>query len=115
MKDVTKAIKYLLKPSGVFIFEVHYIGSLIDEVQYDMIYHEHIYYYSHLLCRSLSEFELEIFDVKEIKIHGGSMRYYVRNFGELKDNKISSNLINLQKSEYKKGYDKKSIINYAKK
>ena len=116
MKDVTKAIKYLLKPSGVFIFEVHYIGSLIDEVQYDMIYHEHIYYYSLLtLQKFLSEFELEIFDVKEIKIHGGSMRYYVRNFGELKDNKISSNLINLQKSEYKKGYDKKStFINYAK-
>ena len=63
----------MLKPSGVFIFEVHYIGSLIDEVQYDMIYHEHIYYYSLLtLQKFLSEFELEIFDVKEIKIHGGS-------------------------------------------
>ena len=116
MKDVTRAIKLLLKPAGVFIFEVHYIGSLIDEVQYDMIYHEHIYYYSLLtLKKFFSEFSLEIFNIKSIPIHGGSMRYYVRHMGKLKDKKISLKLINLEKNEYEKGYDKKStFLNYAK-
>lgn len=116
MKDVTKAIKLLLKPSGVFIFEVHYIGSLIDEVQYDMVYHEHIYYYSLLtLQKFFAEFSLEIFNIKPIPIHGGSMRYYVKHSGELKDKKISLKLINLQKKEYEKGYDQKeTFLNYAK-
>lgn len=116
MKDVTRAIKLLLKPSGVFIFEVHYLGSLIDEVQYDMIYHEHIYYYSLLtLQKFFLEFDLEIFNIKPIPIHGGSMRYYVRHSGKLKDKKISLKLINLEKLEYQKGYHKKStFINYAK-
>ena len=31
---------------GVFVFEVHYLGKVIDGMQYDMIYHEHLYYYS---------------------------------------------------------------------
>lgn len=117
MKDVTKAIKLLLKPDGVFIFEVHYIGSLIEEVQYDMIYHEHIYYYSLLtLQKFFKQFSLEVFNIKPIPIHGGSMRYYVRNLDISKNKKLSENVINLQKKEYEKGYDKKiTFINYSKK
>lgn len=117
MHDITRAIKLLLKPNGVFIFEVHYIGSLIDEVQYDMIYHEHIYYYSLItLQKFFSKFDFEIFNIKPIPIHGGSMRYYVRNIGKLIDKKISLKLLNLQKNEYSKGYNQKStFIDYAKK
>lgn len=116
MHDITRAIKNLLKPSGVFIFEVHYIGSLIDEVQYDMIYHEHIYYYSLItLQKFFSRFELEIFNIKSIPIHGGSKRYYVRKINKLKNEKISLKVINLQKNELQKGYNfKKTFINYAK-
>ena len=115
MHDITRAIKELLKPDGVFIFEVHYIGSLIDEVQYDMIYHEHIYYYSLItLQKFFAKFKLEIFNIKPIPIHGGSMRYYVRNEGKLTNKKISLKMLNLQKNEYVKGYDKKStFLNYA--
>ncbi len=116
MHDVTKAIKILLKDDGVFIFEVHYIGSLIDEVQYDMIYHEHIYYYSLITLQKFFEkFKLEIFDIKRIPIHGGSMRYYVKNKGKLLDKKTSLKITNLQKSEYQKGYNiSNTFLNYAK-
>ena len=116
MHDITKAIKNLLKPSGVFIFEVHYIGSLIDEVQYDMIYHEHIYYYSLItLQKFFSRFDLEIFNIKSIPIHGGSMRYYVRKIDKQKNEKISLKVINLQKNELQKGYNvKETFLNYAK-
>ena len=115
MHDITRAIKLLLKEDGVFIFEVHYIGSLIDEVQYDMIYHEHIYYYSLItLQKFFKKFDLEIFDIKQIAIHGGSMRYYVRNKGKLIDKETSLKIINLQKSEYQKGYNiSKTFLNYA--
>tara|TARA_B100000212_G_scaffold119733_1_gene89534 strand:+ start:23696 stop:25006 length:1311 start_codon:yes stop_codon:yes gene_type:complete len=116
MHDVTNAIKLLLKDDGIFIFEVHYIGSLIDEVQYDMIYHEHIYYYSLITLQKFFEkFDLEIFDIKPIPIHGGSMRYYVRNKGKLINKKTSLKIINLQKTEYHKGYDNsKTFLNYAR-
>jgi len=116
MHDITKAIKKLLKPNGVFIFEVHYIGSLIDEVQYDMIYHEHIYYYSLItLQKFFSKFDLEIFNIKPIPIHGGSMRYYVRKKNNQKNEKISLKVLNLQKNELEKGYNvKETFLNYAK-
>ena len=46
IKGTTIAIKNALSDEGVFVFEVHYLGKIIDEMQYDMIYHEHLYYYS---------------------------------------------------------------------
>ena len=81
-----------------------------------MIYHEHIYYYSLLtLKKFFSEFSLEIFNIKPIPIHGGSMRYYIRHTGKLENKKISLKLINLEKQEFEKGYNKKStFLNYAK-
>lgn len=44
---VTRGIKQVLaSDDGVFIFEVHYLGKVLNGYQYDMIYHEHLYYYS---------------------------------------------------------------------
>lgn len=117
MQDITRGVKELLAPKGVFIFEVHYIGSLINEVQYDMIYHEHLYYYSLLALQNFfSKFELEIFNVKAIPIHGGSMRYYVRHLGQLNDRPISFNVLNLKKVEYASGYSSSAVFKrYAEK
>jgi len=113
--DVTKGINKLLAKDGVFIFEVHYIGSLINELQYDMIYHEHLYYYSLLaLEKYFSRFDMEVFDIKPIPIHAGSMRYYVRKKGELKQIALSNDVINLKKQEIASGYDKEAAyLNYA--
>jgi methylation protein EvaC len=46
MHDVMKGVQTLLKPDGYLAFEVHYLGTLIEEMHYDMIYHEHLSYYS---------------------------------------------------------------------
>ena len=46
INGVTAAINKILKDDGVFVFEVHYLGKIIQDLQYDMIYHEHLYYYS---------------------------------------------------------------------
>lgn len=82
MTDVIKGVKALLKDDGVLIVEVHYVDTLIKEMQYDMIYHEHLNYYSMTsLSNFFRHFGMEIFDIRKIPIHAGSIRYYMRNIG----------------------------------
>lgn len=106
MHDVIRGVKTLLKKDGYLAFEVHYLGSLLKEKQYDMIYHEHQYYYSLLTLQNFfTQFDMEIFDVKQIAIRGGSILYYVQN---KKDGRrtISNNVKKLVKEEQTLGYDK---------
>jgi C-methyltransferase C-terminal domain/Methyltransferase domain/Putative zinc binding domain len=74
---VVDAITDLLADDGIFVSESHYLLPLIETVQYDTIYHEHLRYY-HLgaLNRLLRSHDLEIFRVKPIPTHGGSIRVY---------------------------------------
>ena len=60
-----QAVAQVLKRDGVFIFEVHYLGRVIDEMQYDMIYHEHLYYYSLLsTIKHFEKYNMIVFDIK---------------------------------------------------
>ena len=80
IKDVVKGIKHVLKPGGDFIFEVHYLKSLIEEHQWDNIYHEHIYYYSLTAIHNMfAEYNMTIVDFEEIPIHAGSIRVTITN------------------------------------
>jgi SAM-dependent methyltransferase len=74
---VVAAITDLLAPDGLFISESHYLLALVETVQYDTIYHEHLRYY-HLgsLIRLLAEHGLEVFKVERIPTHGGSVRVF---------------------------------------
>src|SRR6201746_629050 len=75
IQGTTRAVAEALRPDGVFAFEVHYLGKVIDELQYDMIYHEHLYYYSLLsVMNQLPRYHMVVFDIKPIPIHGGSIR-----------------------------------------
>ncbi len=77
VNQVLKNILSLLKPDGVFISESHYLYSLIETVQYDTIYHEHLRYYSLTSLKYLlNSHGLEIFHAKQIPTHGGSIRVY---------------------------------------
>lgn len=79
MRDIMRGISLLLSDKGILTFEVHYLGKLIEKLQYDMIYHEHQYYYSlHTLTNFLQQFNLKIYDVKETSIHSGSIRIYAQ-------------------------------------
>ncbi len=115
MRGLTRGIEKLLGVDGVFVFEVHYIRNLLEEFQYDMIYHEHLFYYSLLaLDNFLKSFGLEVFDVKPIPIHAGSMRYYVRRIGKLKKENISPAVLKLRKQELESKYDKvETYLDYA--
>ena len=73
----------MLDQDGVFITECHYLGALVDTLQYDTIYHEHLMYYSlHSLKHLLEKHGLEIFHAKEIPTHGGSIRAFVSRKGK---------------------------------
>lgn len=69
------AVTSLLADDGLFIFEVHYQGDLLELVQFDTVYHEHISYYSLTsLSQLMSRHGLRIVDVNRIPIHAGSIR-----------------------------------------
>lgn len=81
--DVVDGIIELLGPRGVFVSESHYLLDLVETIQYDTIYHEHLRYYSLVsLARLLQEHGLEVFHVKRIPTHGGSIRVYAARKGE---------------------------------
>ncbi|MBF0284276.1 MAG: class I SAM-dependent methyltransferase [Magnetococcales bacterium] len=73
--DVVKGALKLLDKDGLFITESHYLMPLLDTVQYDTIYHEHLRYYSLTSLSYLLELhDLEVVHAKEIPSHGGSIR-----------------------------------------
>lgn len=106
MHDVLKGIKLLLKKDGVLTFQVHYLGSLVKETQYDMIYHEHQYYYSLLTLQNFfSQYNMEIFNIKFVDLHGGSIMYCVqdKNYG---NNTVSKKVLKLANKEKTQGLNK---------
>src|SRR5262249_33754456 len=72
----------MLKPSGAFISESHYLIGLLDTLQYDTVYHEHLRYYSVTSLKYLLEMhDLEVFHARPIPSHGGSIRVYAARRG----------------------------------
>lgn len=86
MKDihtVIEGVKHLLDTKGVFVSESHYLLDLVETLQYDTIYHEHLRYYSlHALVSLFERHGLEIIRVKRIPTHGGSIRVYACRKGD---------------------------------
>jgi len=101
---LVRAVEMLLADKGVFIFEAPYLVTLIDNLEYDTIYHEHLSYLSvKPLTRLFDIFGMELFDVREVSIHGGSLRYFAGRKG---DYPVSDNVARLVKLEDSKGlYD----------
>ncbi len=105
INDFVKGLKILLKPHGVITMEFPHIMCLIEENQFDTIYHEHFSYFScYSVVRILEEHELRLFDVEEIPTHGGSLRIYAcHNTDSSKS--VSSRVKDLQKKEISAGVD----------
>jgi SAM-dependent methyltransferase len=82
---IVDAIVDMLRPDGVFISESHYLIGLLDTLQYDTIYHEHLRYYSLASLKHLLEMHgLEVFHARPIPSHGGSIRVYAARRGTQK-------------------------------
>jgi hypothetical protein len=107
IQGTTRAVAEALHPDGIFAFEVHYLGKVIDELQYDMIYHEHLYYYSLLsVINHLARYDMMVFDVKPISIHAGSMRFYACKKGSKHAGSISPAVKALEAEERARGFDR---------
>jgi SAM-dependent methyltransferase len=77
LNDFVEGLKILLKPDGVLTLEFPHLLRLIELNEFDTIYHEHFSYFS-LICtqKILASHGLRIFDVEELKSHGGSLRIF---------------------------------------
>lgn len=80
--EVVRSINDLLADDGIFVNESHYLMPLLETLQYDTIYHEHLRYYSlESLAYLFDMHGLEIIHAKPIPTHGGSIRVYAAKKG----------------------------------
>lgn len=99
-------LKILLARDGVVTMEFPHLMRLIEQNQFDTIYHEHFSYLSFMIvCRVFREHGLTVFDVDELPTHGGSLRVYARHDGD-GDRPVASAVDNLLQREQDAGYGK---------
>jgi len=112
---VADNVKKLLKDDGVFVIEVQYILDTLKDLTFDNIYHEHLSYFSILsLTDFFSRQNMEIFKVKHVDTHGGSIRVFIQKKGST--HKIDSSVQEAIEEEKKFGLEKQETYeNFAKK
>ena len=82
INDFVKGMKAALKENGIITMEFPHLMRLVEETQFDTIYHEHYSYLSFaVVTRIFAAQGLEIFDVDELPTHGGSLRIYAKHEG----------------------------------
>ncbi len=107
--DFVKGVKVSLKPQGTAVFEFPYLRGLFEN-KFDIIYHEHVFYYSLIALQNLFKLaDLEIYDVEMTPMQGGSLLIFISHPNIFK---ISHNISKLKNYEIKEGYDK--ISTYKK-
>jgi len=115
LNSFVKNIKRLLdKKKGIFVIEVPHFLHLIKYLEYDTIYHEHLSYITvKPLIRFFKKFNLEIIDVQQRDIHGGSIRVFISGRYNYK---IKNSVLKICKLENKdKLNSKNTLINFQKK
>ncbi len=97
LNGVVAGMHSLLKPDGRVVVEAPYLKDLIDHVEFDTIYHEHLCYFSlTALCNLFARHGLQIVDVQRLDIHGGSLRIFAAHAGTAK---VSPAVVNLLAEE----------------
>ncbi len=82
LHDFIGGVKTVLAPGGIATFEFPHLLRLIEETQFDTIYHEHFSYFALApLLRALRQHGLAIVDVEQLPTHGGSLRVFVAHEG----------------------------------
>ena len=81
LADITDGIRHLLRPDGVFVFEVSYMVDIVENMIWDTIFHEHLSYHAiHPFVNFFNLHGMELFDIERIPTKGGS----IRGFAQLK-------------------------------
>jgi 2-polyprenyl-3-methyl-5-hydroxy-6-metoxy-1,4-benzoquinol methylase len=109
--DFVSGMKVLLKNDGVITMEFPHLVELIDNNQFDTIYHEHFSYLSFYTVREIFASQgLEMFDVEELPTHGGSLRIYAKHT-EDRSKTVSPSVDALLQKEKEKGITDLSYYN----
>jgi C-methyltransferase C-terminal domain/Putative zinc binding domain/Methyltransferase domain len=104
--DFVGGMKILLKDTGIITMEFPHLVQLINNNQFDTIYHEHFSYLSFYTVKQIFEADgLYLFDVEELPTHGGSLRIYATH-SENRKQPISQNVQSLLEKEFNTGINK---------
>jgi len=104
LNGFVKGIAVLLKPRGLAVIEVPYVKDLIDHVEFDTIYHEHLCYFSMTALTSLFKRNgLQVQNVERVDIHGGSLRLFVGQTGSQQSTEVVAELL---REEHDRGIDR---------
>ena len=106
LNDFVAGIEILLAPQGVVTLEFPHLLQLIEQNQFDTIYHEHFSYFSLVTTeRIFAAHGLELFDVEELPTHGGSLRVFGRRARSSSD-RPSRAVTQLRSREIAAGFDR---------
>lgn len=113
LASFVRGLKQLLAADGVAIIESHYLLDIIKKLQYDSVYHEHLYYYSlRPLIHLFRKHKLDIFDAERIDSHNGSLRIFMSHPGR---HTVSQDIKLLLKEEARAGlYDFTTMKEFAR-
>lgn len=102
LNGFVEGIKILLKDTGVAVMEVHYVAALVDHLEFDTVYHQHLCYFSVTALDNLfRKHGLYLNNVERIPTYGGSLRLFVEHYENAGDSVRS-----LLAEESRKGVDK---------
>jgi 2-polyprenyl-3-methyl-5-hydroxy-6-metoxy-1,4-benzoquinol methylase len=114
--DFVLGLKNLLSEKGIVTIEFPHFYNLIKKVQFDTIYHEHFSYLSlTAIIKLFEKFQLNVFNVKKLKTHGGSLRVYIKhkNNKNFSENKKILKITNMEKNS--KIFSYKTFLQFNKK
>jgi SAM-dependent methyltransferase len=104
INDFVAGMKILLKPRGVITMEFPHLMRLMEENQFDTIYHEHFSYFSFLTVEKIfAAHGLTLFDVQELPTHGGSLRIFARHADDA-SKPVDARVTELRAREESAGY-----------
>jgi hypothetical protein len=108
INDFVSGIQIVLKPQGVATLEFPHLARLMEQNQFDTIYHEHFSYFSLLSVEKIfASHGLTLFDVEELSTHGGSIRIYAKR-SEENLRPVNERLTNLRNRELGLNFDQMS-------
>ena len=111
INDFISGFTILLKAHGVATFEFPHLLKLINENQFDTIYHEHFSYLSLTSLETIFQANgLQIFDVEQLSTHGGSLRIFAQRLDTGK-NTITERILKLRQNEIEAGMN--SVVFYS--
>jgi SAM-dependent methyltransferase len=112
INSILEGLHTVLKDTGIAVIEAPYAIKMIDRLEFDTIYHEHVFYFSVTAINNLlKRNNLVLVDVEQVEIHGGSLRMFIAKQGIQ-----STAVLNILEEERSRGFDtKRAYESFAKK